>query len=65
VCLYDLEQFGSAVIFNLLKTHPILLLGGLLLENPHYKSPDEVLAETQANAKRAGPMEKEAPGAES
>ena len=37
MCLYDLEQFGGAVIFNLLKTHPILLLGGLLLENPHYK----------------------------
>ena len=46
LCLYDLEHFGGALIFNLLRTHPMLLLGGLLLENPYYLSPDEVMAET-------------------
>ena len=46
LCLYDLEHFGASLIFNLLRTHPILLLGGLLLENPYYLSPDEVMAET-------------------
>jgi hypothetical protein len=28
----------------MLKTHPKLLLGGMVLENPHYLSPDELLA---------------------
>jgi hypothetical protein len=65
VCLYDLEQFGSSVIFNLLKTHPMLLLGGLLLENPHYKTPDEVMAETAANTGATGLIEELDPDAES
>lgn len=46
VCLYDLEQFGGTLIFDLLRTHSMLLLGGVLLENPYYKTPDEVMAET-------------------
>src|SRR5580704_9385429 len=58
LCLYDLERFGGAVIFNLLKTHPTLLLGGLLLENPYYRTPDEVMAETTASAGGSGLLEK-------
>ena len=52
LCLYDLEHFGGALIFNLLRTHPILLLGGLLLENPYYLSPDEVMAESAKGRRR-------------
>lgn len=63
LCLYDLEQFGGTLIFNLLKTHPMLLLGGLLLENPYYRTPEEVMAETAASAGGSGVPEKVAPGA--
>jgi hypothetical protein len=45
MCLYDLETFGGAILVDLLRTHPKLLLGGMLLENPHYLSPDEFLAQ--------------------
>jgi MEDS: MEthanogen/methylotroph, DcmR Sensory domain len=65
VCLYDLEQFGSALIFNLLKTHPVLLLDGLLLENPYYKTPDEVMAETEATVGARCEFEKVVTDAES
>jgi bifunctional DNA-binding transcriptional regulator/antitoxin component of YhaV-PrlF toxin-antitoxin module len=44
LCLYDLERFGGGIMVDLLKTHPKLLLGGMLLENPHYLTPDEFLA---------------------
>jgi hypothetical protein len=44
LCLYDLALFGGGMIVELLKTHPRLLLGGLVLENPHYLSPDEYRA---------------------
>ncbi|MGZ4801969.1 MAG: MEDS domain-containing protein [Solirubrobacteraceae bacterium] len=44
LCLYDLERFGGGMIVELLKTHPKLLLGGLVLENPHFLSPDEYRA---------------------
>jgi hypothetical protein len=47
LCLYDLERFGGGMLVDLLKTHPKLLLGGLVLENPHYLTPDEFHATRQ------------------
>jgi hypothetical protein len=44
LCLYDLERFGGGIVVDMLKTHPRVLLGGMVLENPHYLSPDEFLA---------------------
>ena len=41
LCLYDLRRLGSAVLMDLMRTHPKLLMGGLLLENPHHISSDE------------------------
>jgi hypothetical protein len=44
LCLYDLEQFSDGqVLINLLRTHPKVLLGGQVLENPWYVEPDEYL----------------------
>lgn len=41
LCLYDLRRLGSSVLMDLMRTHPKLLMGGLLLENPHHISSDE------------------------
>ena len=41
LCLYDLRRLGSGVLLDLMRTHPRILLGGLVLENPHYLSDDE------------------------
>jgi hypothetical protein len=41
LCLYDLARFGGGMMVDLLKTHPRLLLGGMVIDNPHYLSPDE------------------------
>ncbi len=43
VCLYDIGRFGSSIIVDLLKTHPRMLIGGILVENPYCMSPDELL----------------------
>ena len=64
LCLYDLEQFGGTLIFDLLRTHSRLLLGGLLLENPYYKTPDEVMAEQAASPASSGFLEEVMPDAE-
>jgi hypothetical protein len=45
LCLYDLERFGGGILVDVLKTHPKILLGGLVLDNPHYLTPDEFLAQ--------------------
>jgi hypothetical protein len=44
LCLYDLERFGGGFLVDLLRTHPKLLMGGLLLENPHFRAPGELAA---------------------
>jgi hypothetical protein len=44
LCLYDLCRLGSGILLDLLRTHPKLLLGGLVLENPHHISGDEFAA---------------------
>lgn len=45
LCLYDLERFGGGILVDVLKTHPKVLLGGMVLDNPHYLTPDEFLAQ--------------------
>jgi hypothetical protein len=44
VCLYDLDRFGGGALMNLVMTHPRMLVGGMVIENPYYLTPDEVLA---------------------
>ena len=45
LCLYDLGRFGGGILVDVLKTHPKILLGGMVLDNPHYLTPDEFLAQ--------------------
>jgi hypothetical protein len=44
LCMYDLEQYSENIVLDLLKTHPQVLMCGVLLENPYYLTPDEFLA---------------------
>ena len=44
LCLYDLNHFGGGIVMDLLKTHPKLLIGGRIVENPYCLTPDEFLA---------------------
>jgi hypothetical protein len=46
VCLYDIDRFGSGAVMNLVMTHPRMLVSGMVIENPYYLTPDEVLART-------------------
>ena len=43
VCLYDIDRFGGGALVNLVKTHPRMLVGGVVIENPYLLTPDEVL----------------------
>jgi hypothetical protein len=44
LCLYDLEVFGGSVLVDLMHTHRKILMGGMLIENPHYLSPEDYLS---------------------
>jgi hypothetical protein len=45
ICVYDLAQFGAGTVIDILRTHPMVIIGGILQENPFYASPDEFLEE--------------------
>jgi hypothetical protein len=45
ICTYDLSRFGSTVAMDILRTHPIVVIGGVLQENPFFVRPDEFLLE--------------------
>ena len=44
LCLYDLDLFSGEVVVNIVKTHPQVLVQGILVENPYYVGPDEFLS---------------------
>jgi DNA-binding CsgD family transcriptional regulator len=46
MCMYDLRRFGISMLVDVLKTHPKVLLDGMVLDNPNYLTPTEYLAET-------------------
>src|SRR5581483_5645474 len=47
VCVYDLAKFDAGTVMDILRTHPVALVGGILHENPYYVPPDEFLKEMQ------------------
>jgi MEDS: MEthanogen/methylotroph, DcmR Sensory domain len=58
LCLYDLNHCGGGVLLDLFRTHPKVLLSGLVMENPYYLSPDTFLSlEGKARARLAAPRD--------
>ena len=45
ICAYDLSKFGASVVMDALRTHPAVIIGGLLEENPFFVPPDQFLLE--------------------
>jgi hypothetical protein len=53
ICVYDLARFGGQVVIDMLRTHPMIIIGGILQENPFYQPPEEFLREYRE--RRASP----------
>jgi hypothetical protein len=45
ICVYDLTKFGGDIVMDILRTHPMVLIGGIIQENPFFVPPDEFLQE--------------------
>jgi hypothetical protein len=48
ICTYDLNRFNATVVMDILRTHPQVIVGGILQENPFYVPPEEFLKELRA-----------------
>ncbi len=45
ICVYDLAKFGGDIVVDIMRTHPMVLIGGIIQENPFFVPPDEFLRE--------------------
>jgi hypothetical protein len=45
ICAYDLSKFGATVAMDIMRTHPVVIIGGVLQENPFFVPPDQFLLE--------------------
>ena len=45
ICTYDLSKFSASVTMDILRTHPVVIIGGILQENPFFVPPDQFLIE--------------------
>jgi hypothetical protein len=45
ICAYDLSKFGAGVAMDIMRTHPVVIIGGVLQENPFFIPPDQFLLE--------------------
>jgi hypothetical protein len=52
ICAYDVSKFGASTVMYALRTHPVVVIGGLLRENPFYTDPDQLLIEMRERQPR-------------
>lgn len=45
ICTYHLDQFRGDEVIDIMRTHPMVIIGGILQQNPFFVPPDEFLAE--------------------
>jgi hypothetical protein len=55
ICTYALGRIGARVAMDVLRTHPMVVVGGLLRENPFYVAPDALLKELRGRRRDRRP----------
>jgi hypothetical protein len=59
ICAYDIHRVDAATAVDVMRTHPVVIVGGVVQENPFFVTPDEFLRELDRRKERQA-----APGAE-
>src|SRR6266436_702083 len=52
ICTYDLLKFSSSAAMDIMRTHPAVIIGGVLQENPFFVPPDQFLLEIRERRRR-------------
>jgi MEDS: MEthanogen/methylotroph, DcmR Sensory domain len=57
ICTYDLARFGGEIVVDAMRTHPVVIIGGVLQQNPFFVQPDEFLRDLrERQAARTAPV---------
>jgi len=54
ICNYDLTKFSGDIIMDVLRTHPTVIVGGILQKNPFYVEPEQFLQEIRERRANSG-----------
>jgi hypothetical protein len=55
ICTYHLSKFGGDTVIDIMRTHPMIIIGGILQRNPFFVPPEEFLREIRGRrAMRTG-----------
>jgi hypothetical protein len=60
ICVYDLAKFGGDTVIDILRTHPLTIVGGILQHNPFFVPPEQFLPQLQQRRADLGPSFKTA-----
>lgn len=52
VCTYNMTKFGAETVIDILRTHPMVIIGGVLQHNPFFVTPEKFLIELRARRAR-------------
>ena len=53
ICTYDLSKFSAGMIMDMMRTHPVVIIGEVLQENPFFVPPDQFLLEIRERRRSA------------
>jgi hypothetical protein len=54
ICVYDLAKFGGDTVIDIIRTHPMIVIGGILQQNPFFMPPREFLQQLHERRIRQG-----------
>jgi MEDS: MEthanogen/methylotroph, DcmR Sensory domain len=47
ICTYHLSRFSGDTVIDIMRTHPVVIVGGILQQNPFYVPPEQFLREVR------------------
>ena len=53
ICSYDLSKFSASAVIDIMRTHPVVIIGEVLQENPFFVPPDQYLLEIRERRRAA------------
>jgi hypothetical protein len=53
ICAYDLSTFNAGALVNILRTHPVAIVGDVVAENPFFDPPEVILQELNERSNEA------------
>jgi hypothetical protein len=52
ICTYHLSKFGGDTVIDIMRTHPMIIIGGILYENPFFVPPEVFVREVRERRAR-------------